>query len=387
MLDLKDLISRREYYLKEFYRRGAIDSYKSFLRDYDLIKEDFSVSVLEILSRSTPVNSIKEVHETEEENILFRFLYNYLLLPNITSKDVPTSNGSNEYCNKIIKEHIVSRDISWLLSYWEFLEEFKLFSGVINKEIWHVALPYFFWILSKINDALLFYMKWMSEKAWYEWISVPSLISSKAMFNTWAFPKHIDWAFHIKWLDLVLSPTSEIQLTNLIQYLWLLWEDLNKKVYRFSSHSRCFRMENKIPDIMWNFYEFEKVELFTFCDKDIVEQEYNKMLQTVENILIELWLSYRLVLLWDNDMWLASQITHDFEVFYPVSKKWVEVSSCSIHWDFASKRMDVKINWRYYNTLHWSALAIPRIIWCIVEQCQDKWEDIIIPKSLKKYII
>lgn len=383
MLDLKDLVSRTDYYSNEFKKRESLDYYNQFLNDYNNLKDKFSIEALEILSQNTPVYDINKLNQ---DNILFSFLFNYLLLPNITCDNVPSANYHEEYCNEVIKEYIVWKDINGLLPYDTFLKKFKLFSSIINEEIWHIALPYLFWIISKINNALLFYMLSKVQYSWYDWVSVPSLISSKSMFNTWAFPKYIDNAITIEWLDLVLSPTSEIQLTNLIKYLSLLWHEKNEKVYRFSAHSKCFRMEDKKPDIMWNFYEFEKVELFTVCDEDLVEMEYKKMMNTIEEQLIELWLTYRILLLGDNDMWIASQITHDFEVYYPISDNWVEVSSCSIHWDFASRRMSTQINWKFYHTLHWSALAIPRIIWCIVEQYQDNWEEIVIPEILEKYI-
>lgn len=387
MHDLSKLLIETDYYTKEFSRRGALKKYKSFLEYYEKIKETFSIKELEILSRNTPIYELVNIVKLDNSNILFNFLYIYLLLPNTTFNDVPISDGKESFCNIIIKEKIVLKDISWLLTYTEFLDKFRLYFWNINKTLWNPSLPYFFWIISDIYRSLLFYLLSKTKELWYKWIIVPTIINSKSMFNTWAFPKYLDWAFKIEWKDLVLSPTSEIQLTNLIQYLSLLEESLKEKSYRFSTTSRCFRMEDRLPDLWWSFFEFEKVELFTVCDWSEVKNEYKKMMDVVEEQLLELWLSYRIVLLADNDMWIASKITHDFEVYYPVSNKWVEVSSCSIHWDFASRRMNVKINWKYYHTLHWSALAIPRIIWCILEQYQFNWKEIKFPEVLKKYLI
>ncbi len=387
MHDLSKLLTETDYYSNEFFRRDALDKYESFLKQYEELKESFSIQALEMLSRNTPVYELLEIVNKDTSNVLFNFLYNYLLLPNITSTDVPVSGNSDSFHNITIKEKLVWKDISWLLTYIEFLEKFWLYFSVVNKKLWNESLPYFFWIISDIYRALLFYLLSKTKKLWYKLVVVPTIINSKAMFNTWAFPKYLDWAFKIEWTDLVLSPTSEIQLTNLIQYLSLIERGINKKSYRFSSTSRCFRMEDRLPDLWGSFYEFEKVELFTVCDWNEVINEYKKMMDVVEEQLLELWLSYRIVLLADNDMWIASKITHDFEVYYPVSNKWVEVSSCSIHWDFASRRMNVKINWKYYHTLHWSALAIPRIIGCILEQYQLNWKEIEFPEVLKKYLI
>ena len=79
MLDLKDLVSRTDYYTNEFHKRDSIDSYNQFLNDYTNLKYNFSIEALEVLSKNTPVYDIQNINNLNKDNILFRFLYNYLL--------------------------------------------------------------------------------------------------------------------------------------------------------------------------------------------------------------------------------------------------------------------------------------------------------------------
>gem|GEM_PF-4567830 len=107
MHDLSKLLTETDYYSNEFFRRDALDKYESFLKQYEELKESFSIQALEMLSRNTPVYELLEIVNKDTSNVLFNFLYNYLLLPNITSTDVPVSGNSDSFHNITIKEKLV----------------------------------------------------------------------------------------------------------------------------------------------------------------------------------------------------------------------------------------------------------------------------------------
>ena len=85
----------------------------------------------------------------------------------------------------------------------------------------------------------------------------------------------------------------------------------------------------------------------------------------------------------------TSALTFDFEVYSAAQEKWLEVSSVSNFETYQANRLKL----RYKNedkknillhTLNGSALALPRIIACILENNQDQ-NGIRIPEVLIPY--
>jgi len=75
----------------------------------------------------------------------------------------------------------------------------------------------------------------------------------------------------------------------------------------------------------------------------------------------------------------------------PVSKKWLEISSCSNCEDFQSRRTQIRVKnqegKKYYShTLNGSALAVDRLITTLCEYYyNEKENNLIIPETLQKY--
>jgi seryl-tRNA synthetase len=74
----------------------------------------------------------------------------------------------------------------------------------------------------------------------------------------------------------------------------------------------------------------------------------------------------------------------------PISKKWLEISSCSNCEDFQSRRAQIRVKKagkNYYpHTLNGSALAVDRLIIILCEYYyQEKENKLIIPEVLQKY--
>ena len=88
-------------------------------------------------------------------------------------------------------------------------------------------------------------------------------------------------------------------------------------------------------------------------------------------------------------MGFASAFTYDFEVYSAAQEKWLEVSSVSNFEAFQSNRMkirfkDTKGKTQLVHTLNGSALALPRIVACLLENNQTE-KGIKIPEILTPY--
>jgi seryl-tRNA synthetase len=107
------------------------------------------------------------------------------------------------------------------------------------------------------------------------------------------------------------------------------------------------------------------------------------------NILIELEMPYRILRLCGGDLGFTSALTYDFELFSTAQEKWLEISSVSTFEGFQSERLRLRYKSKdgskhLVHTLNGSALALPRVLAGILENCQTL-DGIKIPKVLVPY--
>ena len=110
-----------------------------------------------------------------------------------------------------------------------------------------------------------------------------------------------------------------------------------------------------------------------------------------QEILKELELPYRVVLLSTGDMGFSAEKTYDLEVWIPSENKYREISSCSSCGQFQARRMMAKYKNEnnisdFLGTLNGSGLAIGRTLIAIMENYQRKDGSITIPKALTPYM-
>ena len=115
------------------------------------------------------------------------------------------------------------------------------------------------------------------------------------------------------------------------------------------------------------------------------------MTNCATQILDDLGLPYRKILLCSGDMGFSAEKTYDIEVWLPSENKYREISSCSSCSTFQATRMKA----RYKNpkretvnvgTLNGSGLAIGRTLIAVMENYQLKDGSIIIPEKLRPYM-
>ncbi|KLL02274.1 MAG: seryl-tRNA synthetase [Mycoplasmataceae bacterium RC_NB112A] len=119
--------------------------------------------------------------------------------------------------------------------------------------------------------------------------------------------------------------------------------------------------------------------------------ELEKLLTDARNILHLLKIPHRVIELCHSELGFSAAQTYDVEVWLPISKKWLEISSCSNCEDFQSRRAQIKIKkkdgTKYYpHTLNGSALAIDRLIVILGEYYyREKENRLEISPVLEKY--
>ncbi len=223
---------------------------------------------------------------------------------------------------------------------------------------------------------------------------VPFLVNSDSLFGTGQLPKFEEDLFKVNNdPTFYLIPTAEVPITNIVRDVIV---DAKQMPLKFVGHTPCFRSEAGAygRDVrgMIRQHQFEKVELVHIVPADQSEQAHEELTGHAENILKQLNLPYRKVLLCAGDTGFSSSKTYDLEVWLPGQGKYREISSCSNFKDFQARRMQAR--WRnpetgkpeLVHTLNGSGLAAGRTLIAVMENYQDEQGRIHVPEALKPYM-
>jgi seryl-tRNA synthetase len=240
--------------------------------------------------------------------------------------------------------------------------------------------------------------------AGYEEVWPPALIRRTALISTGQLPKFEQDLFkianpptagaeHKEENDLFLSPTAEVQVTNLHYDQILDGADLPRL---YCAYAPCFRAEagsaGRDTRGLIRQHQFDKVELVKFVAPDTSYAELEGLRQDAERILQGLGLHYRVVTLCTGDLSFTAAKTYDLEVWLPGQDAYREISSCSNFEDFQARRAKIRYRPavgdkpRPLHTLNGSGVAIGRTIVAILEQYQQADGSVVVPEALRGYL-
>ena len=227
-------------------------------------------------------------------------------------------------------------------------------------------------------------------------ISPPLIANENTMYGTGQLPKFENDQFELMLEDKndrkFLIPTAEVILTNMVKDQIL---DIKDLPLRFVASTPCFRKEagsyGKDTKGMIRQHQFYKVELVSIVEPNQCIEELERMTNCATDILDQLKLPYRKVLLCTGDMGFSAEKTYDIEVWIPSEKKYREISSCSSCGSFQARRMKAryknsKKETNFVGTLNGSGLAVGRTLIAVIENYQQADGSIIIPEVLKPYM-
>ena len=140
---------------------------------------------------------------------------------------------------------------------------------------------------------------------------------------------------------------------------------------------------------IFRIHQFEKIEQFIFCKPENAWKEFDLILKNSENLLKQIGIPFRFVVLSSGDMGRVPTKTIDFEGWFPSQRAYRELGSCSNCLDFQARRSNTKYQdkdeLKFVSTLNNTAIATERMMACIVDNFQQKDGSILIPKALQKY--
>lgn len=314
-----------------------------------------------------------------------------MVIPNLLADDVP--QGASEADNKEVSRWGTPKKFDFPVKDHTDLGE-KL--GMLDFEIAAKMTGSRFVVykdqLARLERAIANYMIDFHLKRGYEEIMPPYIVHERALVGTGQLPKFKQDLFKIEGMDWYLIPTSEVPVTNLKREEIFSATELPLK---YVSYTPCFRSEagsyGKDTKGLIRMHQFNKVEMVCITSAEDSKRAHEEMIKSACDILEELKLPYRALLLCSADIGFGSQKTIDLEVWLPSQNTYREISSISNCWDFQARRAQIRYKAgegkpQFAHTLNGSGLAVGRTLVAILENCQTAEGFIEIPKVLVPYM-
>lgn len=219
----------------------------------------------------------------------------------------------------------------------------------------------------------------------------PVLVREESMYATGFFPTDRQSVYGLADDDLYLVGTSEVPLAALHAGEILAAEDLP---LRYAGLSSCFRREagaaGRDTRGIFRLHQFEKVEMFSFCDPDSSWDEHLHLLSLEESIAQRLELTYRVVDIAAGDLGASAARKYDIEVWLPGQGKFRELTSCSNCTDYQARRLDARFRGaeggpKTLHTLNGTAVTSSRTVIAVLERHQQADGTVAIPQALLNY--
>jgi len=212
----------------------------------------------------------------------------------------------------------------------------------------------------------------------------PVLVREEALVGTGWLPSDDPNVYEIAGEDLYLAGTAEIPVGGL--HLGELLE-AGELPLRYVGFSPCFRSEagaaGKDTRGMFRVHQFNKVEQFAFTRPEDSWDEHERLLANTEEIVAELGVAYRIVVLPTGDMSKASAKTYDVEIWFPSQDRYRETASISNTTDFQARRLGTRFRGDHgpepVHTLNGTAV-VDRMALAILENFQGA-----VPEILQSY--
>ncbi|MBX5484017.1 MAG: serine--tRNA ligase [Myxococcaceae bacterium] len=337
-------------------------------------------------------NQIKEkesrLREVEEEisNILYT-------IPNLPHESVPV--GTSEADNLVVrtwgeKPHFLFEP----KQHFEIGEKLGMLDFERAAKVSGSRFVFYKGALARLERALAAFMIDLHTRKGYLELLPPYLVNRASMTGTGQLPKFEEDAFKTAGADeYFLIPTAEVPVTNYHADEVL---DGERLPLRYCAFSPCFRAEagsaGKDTRGIIRQHQFHKVELVKFATPETSMQELESLVEDASDVLKQLGLHHRVVLLCTGDMGFASQKTFDLEVWLPGQNAYREISSCSNFGDFQARRAKIRFKRgpgdkpQLIHTLNGSGLAIGRTVVAILENYQREDGTVALPEVLWPYM-
>jgi seryl-tRNA synthetase len=316
-----------------------------------------------------------------------------LRVPNLPHESVPLGSGPED--NKEVRRWGTLPQFDFpAKNHWEIGEELGILDFVRAAKIAGARFAVYYGLGALLERALAYFMLSVhTREHGYVEVLPPFLVNSASLTGTGQLPKFAADLFKLEGTDYWLSPTAEVQVTNLFREEIL---DLDRLPLKLCAWTANFRSEagsyGKDVRGIVRQHQFQKVELVKFSRPEQSYDELESLTRDAEAILQKLGLPYRVVALCTGDLGFAAAKTYDIEVWLPGQNSYKEISSCSNFEDFQARRAEIRYRPdkrnkpAFVHTLNGSGLAVGRTLVAVLENYQQKDGTVVVPEVLRPYM-
>ncbi|ROZ62894.1 serine--tRNA ligase [Kocuria soli] len=231
-------------------------------------------------------------------------------------------------------------------------------------------------------------------------LTTPTLVRPEIMAGTGFDVEHDAEIYRLEKDDLYLVGTSEVAIAGYHADEIL---DLTTGPLRYAGWSSCYRREagsaGKDTRGIIRVHQFNKLEMFVYCDVDQAEAEHARMLEWEEQMLQACGLAYRVIDTAAGDLGTSAARKFDCEAWIPTQGRYRELTSTSNCTTYQARRLNIrerladttvdgkvkKGGTRTVATLN-GTLATTRWLVAILETHQQADGSVIIPEALRPYM-
>lgn len=344
-------------------------------------------------SRGIEIKEELKKIEAELKVVEEKYLQLMLTVPNIPDKSVPVgkdASGNSEIkkwgkvpkFNFPIKDHIqLGKDLD--------LIDFERGAKVGGSRAYFLKNE-----AAQLEFAVLFYTFQKLVAKGYTPLIAPSLAKEFTLVGVGQFPWGKDEVYYLEKDDQYLAGTAEQTVTAYYADEVLQEKDLPKKFVAFSP---CFRREagsyGKDTRGVYRLHQFNKIEQVIISTNNMNNSFtlHEELLINAEELLQDLELPYRVLLMCTGDMGEPQVKKYDIETWMPGRGAYGETMSNSVMGDFQARRLKIRYKTKdgkiiFCHTLNNTAIASPRILVAILENYQNADGSVIIPKVLQPFM-
>ena len=336
-----------------------------------------------------------QIHDLEETVRGIEQKLNDLLLqvPNIPDASVPV--GKDEADNIVLRQWGEPKTFDFdPAPHWTLGESLDIIDFERGVKLSGSRFYVLKGLGARLQRALIAFMLDLhTSEHGYREIYPPFMVKQECMVGAGQLPKFADNIYHDAEEDYWFVGTAEIPLTNLHRDEIILPGMLP---FYYVAYTACFRREKmsagKDTRGIKRGHQFDKVEMYKFCEPDKSEEELDKMVSNAEQVCQRLGLTYRILELCTGELGFSSSKSYDIEVWAPGCEEWLEVSSCSNCTDFQGRRANIRYRPapdarpQFVHTLNGSGLALPRIMIAVMETYQQPDGSIMVPEVLRGFV-
>lgn len=336
----------------------------------------------------------EDIKKLEEELKTVEKEYNDLMLrvPNVPDKSVPIGKDASGNIEVKKRGEVPKFDFK-PLDHMELAKRLDLVDFERGVKIGGFRSYFLKNEAALLEMAVLNYTLLKLVKKGYTPLIAPSLVKEFTLVGNGQLPWGREEVYHLEKDDVYLAGTAEVPVTAYFSGEVLNEKDLPRKFVAFSP---CFRREagsyGKDTKGLYRLHQFNKIEqvIINTADYDLSIALHEELLQNSEEVLQDLKLPYRVLLMCTGDMGEPQVKKYDVETWMPCREAYGETMSNSFMGDFQARRLNIRYKTKdgikYAHTLNNTAVASPRILIAILENYQQKDGSVVIPEVLRDLV-